>query len=85
MRARSPPKKRASRSPRDCNPRPARFFLEDPEEEYAAEAKRFVDAGDYIGAASKAAYAIVLRKIKSKELGTLRDDLKNYAMETPSL
>jgi hypothetical protein len=46
---------------------------------------RFVNEGDYIGAAQQAAYAIVLLEIKSKEVGTLRDELKIYAMESPEL
>jgi len=60
-------------------------FLKNPEDQYSADATRFVGEGDYIGAAQKAAYAIVLREIKSKEIGTLRDDLKDYAMESPAL
>lgn len=60
-------------------------FLENPEEKYAADAKRFVDEGDFIAAAREAAYAIILLEIKSKELGTLRDELKRYAMEVPPL
>jgi predicted small lipoprotein YifL len=60
-------------------------FLEDPEDQYATDAKRFVDEGDYFGAARNASYAIVLREIKSKELGNLREDLKTYAMESPAL
>lgn len=60
-------------------------FLQNPEEQYTSDAKRFVDEGDYIGAAEQAAYAIVLLEIKSKDLGSLRDDLKTYAMESPAL
>ncbi len=60
-------------------------FLKNPEDQYSADATRFVGEGDFIGAAQKAAYAIVLLEIKSKEIGTLRDDLKDYAMESPSL
>lgn len=60
-------------------------FLQNPEEQYRADAKRFVNEGDYIGAAEQAAYAIVLLEIKSKEIGALRDDLKTYAMESPAL
>ena len=60
-------------------------FLHDPEVKYAANAKRFVNEGDYIGAAQQAAYAIVLLEIKSKDIGTLRDDLKSYAMQSPVL
>ena len=60
-------------------------FLENPEEQYEADSKRFVDEGDYIGAAEQAAYAIVLLEIKSKETGTLREDLKSYAVESPEL
>lgn len=60
-------------------------FLENPEDEYAENAKRLVEEGDFIGAAQQAAYAIVLREIKSKELGTLREELKHYAMESPAL
>jgi len=60
-------------------------FLKDPEEQYGLDAKRFVDEGDYFGAARNAAYAIVLREIKSKEIGDLREKLKTYAMESPAL
>jgi hypothetical protein len=60
-------------------------FLHDPEDQYAANAKRFVDEGDYIGAAQQTAFAIILLEIKSKEIGALRDDLKAYAMESPVL
>ncbi len=60
-------------------------FLHDPEVKYAANAKRFVNEGDYIGAAEQAAYAIVLLELKSKEIGSLRDELKSYAMASPAL
>jgi hypothetical protein len=60
-------------------------FLKDPEEQYAIDAKRFVDEGDYFSAARNAAYAIVLDEIKSKDIGTLREDLKHYAMSSPLL
>ncbi len=60
-------------------------FLENPEETYKTEAKRFVNEGDYIGASRKAAYAIVLSEIKQKEVGSLRDDLKSYSMQSPQL
>ncbi len=60
-------------------------FLQNPEDQYAADAKRFVTEGDFIGAAQNAAYAIVLLEIKSKDLGTLREELKNYAMQSPPL
>ena len=60
-------------------------FLRNPEDQYAIEAKQFVEEGDFIGAARKAAYAIVLREIKSKEMGSLRDELKSYAMGSPAL
>jgi hypothetical protein len=60
-------------------------FLQNPEDRYAADAQRFVDEGDYVGAAEQAAYAIVLREVKSKEVGALREDLKRYAMENPPL
>ncbi|MCP4906932.1 MAG: hypothetical protein GY910_18315 [bacterium] len=60
-------------------------FLKDPEDQYSLDATRFVGEGDFIGAARMAAYSIVLREIKSKEIGTLRDDLKGYAMESPPL
>ncbi len=60
-------------------------FLENPEDQYETDAARFVDEGDFIGAARKAAYAIVLCEIKSKDFGNLREDLKRYAMESPAL
>lgn len=60
-------------------------FLKDPELQYAIDAKRFVDEGDYFSASRNAAYAIVLNEIKSKEVGTLREDLKRYAMASPRL
>ena len=60
-------------------------FLQNPEDQYAADAKRFVTEGDYIGAAQNAAYAIVLLEIKSKDLGMLREELKSYAMQSPPL
>ena len=60
-------------------------FLKDPEEQYSTEATRFVSEGDYLSAARKAAYSIVLREIKQKEMGTLKADLKRYAMESPAL
>ena len=60
-------------------------FLKDPEEQYSEEATRFVGEGDYLSAARKAAYSIVLREIKQKELGTLKSDLKRYAMDSPQL
>jgi len=60
-------------------------FLKDPEEQYSTEAKRFVSEGDYLSAARKAAYSIVLREIKQKDMGTLKADLKRYAMESPAL
>ena len=45
----------------------------------------FVSEGDYLSAARKAAYSIVLREIKSKDMGGLKGDLKRYAMESPPL
>ena len=60
-------------------------FLKDPEEQYSQEAVRFVSEGDYLSAARKAAYSIVLREIKQKEMGTLKSDLKRYAMDSPAL
>ena len=60
-------------------------FLQNPEDQYATEAKRFVGEGDFIGAARKAAYAIILCESKDKEMGTLPDDLKSYAMSSPKL
>ncbi len=60
-------------------------FLQDPEEQYSQEADRFLNEGDYLGAARKAAYSIVLRELKSKEMGSLKGDLKSYAMEAPAL
>ncbi|HPG24869.1 MAG TPA: hypothetical protein PLW10_04490 [Myxococcota bacterium] len=60
-------------------------FLQNPEEQYAVEAERFVSEGDYLGASRKAAYAIVLREIKSKDVGPLREELKAYAMASPRL
>ena len=59
-------------------------YLQDPEEQYASQAKRFVQEGDYLSAAQKAAYAIVLREIKSKDAQTLKSDLKSYAMDAPT-
>jgi hypothetical protein len=44
-----------------------------------------VSEGDFAGAARMAAYSIVLRDIKSKEVGTLRSELKDYAMQSPPL
>ena len=41
--------------------------------------------GDYLSAASMAAYSIVLREIKQKDMGTLKADLKSYAMDSPAL
>lgn len=58
-------------------------FLKDPEEQYSADAERFVQEGDYLGAARMAAYSIALREIKGKDLGDLRDELKYYAMQSP--
>ena len=60
-------------------------FLQNPEDQYASDAKRFVDEGDYIGAARNAAYAIVLREIKSKEIDGLREELKGYAMASAKI
>ena len=60
-------------------------FLKDPEEQYTTDAERFVQEGDYLSAAQKAAYSIVLRERKSKEMGTLKSDLKRYAMDSPAL
>jgi hypothetical protein len=60
-------------------------FLKDPEEQYSANARRFVNEGDYLGASRMAAYSIVLRDLKDKDMGTLREDLKDYAMESPTL
>lgn len=60
-------------------------FLKDPEEQYSTEAERFVSEGDYLSAARKAAYSIVLHEIKQKDMGTLKADLKRYAMESPAL
>ena len=60
-------------------------FLKSPEDQYSSEAARFVEEGDYIGAAERAAYAIVLLEIKSMDIGTLREDLKSYAIESPAL
>lgn len=60
-------------------------FLKNPEEQYTEEATRFVSEGDYLSAARRAAYSIVLREIKSKEMGTLKADLKRYAMHSPTL
>ena len=57
----------------------------DPEEQYASQAQRFVQEGDYLSAARKAAYAIVLREIKSKDTQNLKSDLKSYAMDSPAL
>lgn len=60
-------------------------FLKDPEEQYSAEAERFVNEGDYLGAAQRAAYSIVLRELKGKEMGDLREELKDYAMAAPAV
>ncbi len=60
-------------------------FLKNPEDQYSIEAERFVSEGDFIGAARRAAYSIVLREIKSKDVGNLREDLKGYAMACPPL
>ena len=60
-------------------------YLQDPEEQYASQAQRFVQEGDYLSAARKAAYAIVLREIKSKDTQNLKSDLKSYAMDSPAL
>ena len=60
-------------------------FLKDPEDQYSIEAERFVSEGDFIGAARRAAYSIVLREIKSKDVGNLGEDLKSYAMSCPPL
>ena len=57
-------------------------FLENPEEQYAADAKRAEDEGDYVGAARNAAYAIILRESKEKDVGPLRGELKRYAMSS---
>ena len=59
-------------------------FLKDPEEHYSMESERFANEGDFLGAARKAAYSIVLREIKNKEMGTLKRDLKNYAIDSPA-
>ena len=60
-------------------------FLQDPEEQYTTEADRFVSEGDYLSAAQRAAYSVVLREIKQKEMGTLRSDLRRYAMMAPAM
>lgn len=60
-------------------------FLQNPEDQYALEATNFVGEGDFIGAARKTAYAIVLLEVKSKDVGALHEDLKEYAMESPPL
>jgi hypothetical protein len=60
-------------------------FLKNPEDKYAAEAKRFVAEGDYVGAARYTAYAIVLREVKSKDVDELKTQLMEYAMESPAL
>jgi hypothetical protein len=60
-------------------------FLQDPEDQYSADAERFVLEGDYLSAARKAAYSIVLRERKSKDLGTLKSELKRYAIDSPAL
>jgi hypothetical protein len=57
-------------------------FLKNPEEQYANDAKRFVNEGDYVGAAQQAAFAIVLLEIKSKEIGMMREELKDFAMKS---
>ena len=60
-------------------------FLKDPEEAYSKNSARFVREGDFAGAARMAAYSIVLRDIKAKELGTLPADLKSFAMQSTPL
>ncbi|HIF93463.1 MAG: hypothetical protein ABGX04_01255 [Myxococcales bacterium] len=57
-------------------------FLKNPEEQYANDAKRFVNEGDFVGAAQQAAFAIVLLEIKSKEIGMMREELKDFAMKS---
>ncbi len=57
-------------------------FLQNPEDQYAQDAKRFEGEGDFTGAARQAAYAIILRESKSKEIGDLRLELKRYAMSS---
>ena len=58
-------------------------FLQDPEIQYAVEAKRSETEGDFISAARKAAYAIILSESKSKDTDQLRAELKRYAMSSP--
>jgi len=60
-------------------------FLKDPEEAYTKDADRFADEGDYLSAARKAAYSIVLHEIKQRDMGTLKADLKRYALGSPAL
>ena len=43
---------------------------------------RFEGEGDFASAARQAAYAIILRESKSKEIGDLRSELKRYAMSS---
>jgi hypothetical protein len=58
-------------------------FLQNPEDQYVEEARRFETEGDFISAARKAAYAIILSESKSKDMGDLRSELKRYAMSSP--
>jgi len=57
-------------------------FLQNPEDQYARDAKLFESEGDFTSAARQAAYAIILRESKSKEIGELRSELKRYAMSS---
>jgi hypothetical protein len=57
-------------------------FLQNPEDQYALDAKRAEDEGDFASAARQAAYAIILRQSKSKEIGDLRSELKRYAISS---
>lgn len=56
-------------------------FLENPEAQYSKDAKRFENEGDFVAAATRAAYALILAENKdSKNLRDLRETLKRYAM-----
>ncbi len=60
-------------------------FLKDPEDQYALDAERFVNEADFIGAARRTAYSLVLREEKGKDLGDLKTNLKTYSIEAPAL
>lgn len=56
-------------------------FLQNPEAQYSKEAKRFENEGDFVAAATRAAYALILAESKdAKNQNELRETLKRYAM-----